>query len=173
MSKPHIVLVTGAWHLPACMSPVTSKLTALGYTIHARQMPAIGNPSPPKDLSEDIAAVDDMVTEAIGSGGNDVIVICHSWGGIITGSALKGLSKKEREAQGKKGGVVRTGYVAAFMMGEGSCLLDGTGGREPPWSSVEVCQHSSFILHVIRYLELQEEEEERGWVRLELSLIHI
>lgn len=137
MPKPHIVLVPGAWHLPACMAPVTSKLSDLGYTIHSRRMPAVGNPNPPKDLSEDIAAVDSMVNEAIGSDGNDVIVICHSWGGIVTGSALKGLSKTEREAQGKKGGVVRTGYVAAFIVGEGVCLLDCTRGV-PAWSSVEV-----------------------------------
>jgi hypothetical protein len=138
MSKPHLVVVPGAWHLPYHMSAVTSRLTELGYTIHARQMPAVGNPNPPKDLFDDIAAMDAMVQEAIGPDGNDVVVICHSWGGIVTGSGLKGLSKKEREEQGKKGGVVRTGYIAAFIFDEGFSLLDGTGGTEPGWSTVEV-----------------------------------
>ncbi|KAF1918103.1 hypothetical protein BDU57DRAFT_444523 [Ampelomyces quisqualis] len=119
------------------MSDVTCKLSELGYTIHARQMPAVGNPNPPKDLSEDIAAMDAMVEEAIGTAGNDVIVMCHSWGGIVTGSGLKGLSKTEREKQGKKGGVVRTGYIAAFIVDEGVSLLDGLGGSRPSWSTVE------------------------------------
>lgn len=137
MSKPHIVLVPGAWHSPDAFATVSSKLQGHGYTIHARQLPAVGNKNPPADLSEDIAVVQSLVEDAIGDG-NDVIVIPHSWGGIITGSALDKYNKKEREATGKKGGVVRVAYIAAFILPEGTCLLDAIPGI-PDWWDVKVC----------------------------------
>jgi pimeloyl-ACP methyl ester carboxylesterase len=147
MSKPHIVLVPGAWHAPFYMEALISKLEGLGYTIHARQMPAVGNPSPPKDLSEDIAALRSMVEEAISPNGNDVVVICHSWGGFVTGNGLVGLSRKEREAEGKKGGVVSLGYMTAFMISEGETLLGATGNIEASWVEVQVRKQSHTHSH--------------------------
>ncbi|KAF2129020.1 alpha/beta-hydrolase [Dothidotthia symphoricarpi CBS 119687] len=116
--KPHLVLISGAWHTPAHYALLVSKLEARGYTVHTRQMPSIGNPDPPTDLSQDIDATDALVNDAIADG-NDVVVLAHSWGGFVIGSALRGLSKTDRTAQGKKGGVVRCGYIAAFMVDEG------------------------------------------------------
>jgi pimeloyl-ACP methyl ester carboxylesterase len=100
-------------------------------------MPAVGSSDPPTDLSTDIAALRSTVEEAIGTR-NDVVVICHSWGGMVTGSGLTGLSKQEREAEGKKGGVVRVGYMAAFIVDEGVCLMDVIGGKDPSWFDVKV-----------------------------------
>lgn len=136
MSKPHIVLIPGAWHSPAAFDAVSAQLQTHGYTIHARQLPAVGSTTPSPDLSDDIAVVQSLVDEAIGTG-NDVIVIPHSWGGIIAGSALEGYGKKEREARGAKGGVVRVAYIAAFILDEGVCLLDAIPGI-PEWWDVKV-----------------------------------
>jgi hypothetical protein len=144
MSNPHIVLVPGAWHAPFYMDSVTTKLESLGYILHARQMPAVGSSDPPTDLSTDIAALRAMVEEAIGES-NDVVVICHSWGGMITGSGLEGLSKKEREEQGKKGGVVRCGYMTAFIVDVGVCLMDVIGGKDPEWFDIKVLPPSSLL----------------------------
>ena len=138
MALPRIVLVPGAWHGPSCMATVTSKLEAFGYQVHSRQLPAVGNPNPPKDLSEDIAAIRGLVEEAIGEG-NEVVVVPHSWGGIVAGSALIGLGKEERQAEDKKGGVVRTAYIAAFIVPEGVSLMDVLQHQIPPWWNVEVC----------------------------------
>jgi hypothetical protein len=137
MSKPQIVLVPGAWHAPVHMATLAAKLDAHGYTIHTQQMPSVGSPNPPEDLSEDAAALHAMAEKAIGTD-NDVVVICHSWGGMVTGSGLVGLSKKEREAEGKQGGVVSLGYIAAMLMEEGTNLTDIAGSDHPPWVKVEV-----------------------------------
>lgn len=137
MSKPHIVLVPGAWHDPSSMASVTSLLTRAGYTVHARQMPAVGSSNPPKDLSEDVAALRAMVDDALATGA-DVVVICHSWGGMVTGSALTGYSKSARERNGQKGGVVRVGYLAAFMVPVGMSLKDAIGGTWPVWFDEQV-----------------------------------
>lgn len=138
MTKPAFVLIPGAWHDDNSFASVTSKLQAAGYSVHGRQMPAVGNSNPPTDLSQDIAAARALVEEAIGSG-NDVVVSPHSWGGVVACSALGGLSKKEREAEGKKGGVVRTAYIAAFIVPEGVSLMDALGHKYPPWFDVKAC----------------------------------
>lgn len=110
-SKPQIVLFPGAWHKPSCFSHIIPKLEAAGYAVRTAQLPSVTDHNPPKDLNADIATVRSTVDEAIGSG-NDVVVIPHSWAGIVVGSALTGYSKKEREAKGEKGGVVRCGCMS-------------------------------------------------------------
>ena len=132
MSKPQLVILPGAWHVPLHYAAITSKLEAQGYKVYIRQFPSVGNPKPPTDLSEDIAAAKSLVEEAIGDG-NDVVVIPHSWAGIVAGSALDGMGKKEREAEGKKGGVVRAGYIAAFMVDKGVGLIDCIPGPADWW----------------------------------------
>ncbi|KAH7554706.1 Alpha/beta hydrolase fold-1 [Bipolaris maydis] len=136
MSKPQIVIVPGAWHAPFYMATVVSNLESLGYTIHAQQMPAVGSSNPPSDLSTDVAALNSMVEKAIDAG-NDVVVICHSWGGMVTGSGLMGLSKAEREQKGKKGGVIRTGYMTAFIVDIGVSMMDAAGGKPAPWFGIQ------------------------------------
>ncbi|KAF2443563.1 alpha/beta-hydrolase [Karstenula rhodostoma CBS 690.94] len=136
MSKPQVVLLPGAWHLPTCFSLIIPKLKAAGYTVHTTQLPSVTDKNPPKDLSADIAAVQTVVEKAIGSG-NDVIVVPHSWAGFVAGSALVGYSKKERESKGQKGGVVRCGYMCAFMVPEGVSLSDTNQGPPPTWWTIE------------------------------------
>jgi hypothetical protein len=142
MSKPQIVLIPGAWHTPEAFSLIISKLESHGYVVHCSQLPSVDpNPSDPlTDLTKDITVVRDLVTKAIGDG-NDVVVAPHSWSGIVAGSALTGMGKKEREAKGEKGGVVRTAYMCAFMAPEGVSLMDSLQGQIPEWWYVEVCLH--------------------------------
>lgn len=136
MSKPQLVFVPGSAHVPAHMAPLMEKMKSFGYTSHCRQMASVDNPNPPEDLSQDIAVLRSLVEEAIGDG-NDVIVLPHSWAGIVAGSALVGMSKKEREAVGKKGGVIRTGYMAAFLLPEGVSLLALSQGKPADWITRE------------------------------------
>jgi pimeloyl-ACP methyl ester carboxylesterase len=165
MTKPHIVLVPGAWHTPTSFTPLTTALRALGYTIHSAQLASVGATTPPSDLSADIAIVRSLVETAIasGQGGNDVVVIAHSWGGIVAGSALVGLGKEEREGQGEgkslRGGVVRTGYIAAYILDEGICLQDAIEHHVPSWVDVQ----DPFVYALDAepfYSDLQPEERE-------------
>jgi pimeloyl-ACP methyl ester carboxylesterase len=126
MSKPHIILVPGGWHTPAFFEPITALLQTHGYTVTSLHPPSIGNPNPPKDLTQDIAALQALVTDAIGPG-NDVVVVAHSWGGILLSSGLTSFGKKQREERGEKGGVVKCGYMCAFLVPEGVAALDAAG----------------------------------------------
>lgn len=159
MSKPQIVLVPGAAHTPECMVPLMAKLKTFGYSTHCRQMASVGTPTPnpPEDLSEDIAILRSLVEEAIGSG-NDVVVVPHSWGGIVTSSALVGYSKKEREASGKKGGVIRTGYMASFLLPEGTSLMDAGSDEPPAWMEVHD-KHVHCLQPEVFYNDLPEADQ--------------
>ncbi|KAJ4983363.1 alpha/beta-hydrolase [Stagonosporopsis vannaccii] len=139
ISKPHIVFLHGAWHSPIYFTKITALLQDQFYVVHAQQLPGVGVPpswTPPTDLSQDIAAAQSLVDRAIADG-NDVIVICHSWGGTVASSALVGYSKKERADKGLKGGVVKVGYMCAFMIDEGSSLHDEFGGEHPPFYDID------------------------------------
>lgn len=137
--KPHLVLLHGAWHSPAYFAKITSLLQDCLYVVHAQQLPGVGSsPSwnPPTDLAQDVAAARSLVDYAIAEG-NDVVVICHSWGGTVATSALVGYSKEEREKKGLKGGVVKVGYMCAFMIEEGMSL-QSLAGDYPPWYDIDV-----------------------------------
>ncbi|CAN9225221.1 unnamed protein product [Alternaria alternata] len=155
--KPELVLIPGAWHTPSHFNPLITKLRALGYTTHSAQLASVGNPDPPADLTEDIAIVRALVLNAIGDSGNDVVVLAHSWGGIIAGCALVGLGKKEREAQGLSGGVMRTGYMAAYILDEGICLQDAIHHFIPEWVDVQEPYVYAKVANIF-YGDLPEDE---------------
>lgn len=158
MSRKEIVVISGAWHLPLHFEPTAVKLEEAGYKVHCVQMPAVGNSNPPKDLSEDVAAAQALVLEAIGDG-NEVVVFAHSWGGLIASSALGPLAKKTREAEGKKGGVVRVGYIASFILPEGVPLM-GALPEAPYWFDIK----EPYVYAkdpAIFYNDLPEEEQKR------------
>jgi pimeloyl-ACP methyl ester carboxylesterase len=149
MSKPQLVLIPGAWHTPEAFSIIIPKLESHGYTVHTRQLPAV-DPSPvdpPTDLTKDVAAVRELVNKAIGDG-NDVVVVAHSWAGLVAGCALTGVGKREREAKGEKGGVVRTAYISSFLAPIGVGLMDALQGNIPDWWYVDVSAPSSLDTNV-------------------------
>ncbi|KAL2072510.1 hypothetical protein VTL71DRAFT_11853 [Oculimacula yallundae] len=132
MSKPSIVFCHGAWHQPSFFNKIIAILEPLGYKCVTFSFPATGNVPAVKSLDDDIAAVRSVVLKEIDAGA-DVMVSAHSWGGIPTCSALDGLSKAERQQNGKPGGVVKLAFVSSFMLPENTSLADAIGGAPPFW----------------------------------------
>ncbi|KAH6714234.1 hypothetical protein BKA61DRAFT_632891 [Leptodontidium sp. MPI-SDFR-AT-0119] len=97
MPKPSILLIPGSFALPEFYDPVVNAIAAKGYSIR-------------DDATFIAKEVQTLVDDE-----NDVILICHSYGGTPTSQRTKRLSKAERQAQGKKGGIVRLGYMAAVV----------------------------------------------------------
>ena len=54
--------------------------------------------------------------------GKDVVLTMNSYGGFPGTEASKGLSKKEREANGLKGGIIELVYLASFLPAVGLSL---------------------------------------------------
>ncbi|KAI9730000.1 MAG: hypothetical protein M1834_006198 [Cirrosporium novae-zelandiae] len=129
--KPTLVFVHGAWHGPDCFQTVVDSLKACGYPTKSLTLPSSGAEPPLKSTEKDIKVIRDAIEESINNG-EDVVVIVHSYGGIPSSDACKGLGKTE-----KKPGVVRLVYVSAFLLPEGVCLLDAMGGTPLPWLDIQ------------------------------------
>ncbi|KAJ6015591.1 hypothetical protein N7540_010182 [Penicillium herquei] len=123
-SLPTVVLVHGAWHTPSSYQTYLDALKKRGFQVHCPQLPTCTGISPPTaSLAEDIACVKNLVTSLVDDG-QRVLMILHSYGGAVGGSAVEGLSISERKAAGKPGGVIHLLYLCAYMLPTGVSLGD-------------------------------------------------
>lgn len=122
MALPTLVLVHGAWHSCECFRKVVSELKTEGYKCITPQLaatPAISDPGPAAKSSEpDIQMVRSLVL-AETSIGSDVVVIGHSFGGVISCSAIQGLSPSK-----KPGRVLGLINIAAFLVPTNTSIID-------------------------------------------------
>lgn len=119
MSKPSILLIPGSFALPEFYDPVMNAVAAKGYEIRGLHLPSVGRTTGPQQgetkTMYDDAAMIAKETEKLADAGKDVILLAHSYGGVPMTESTKGLGKAERQAEGKKGGIVRLGYVTALV----------------------------------------------------------
>ena len=132
MTKPSILIVPGAFGLPDFYDLIVGQIRALGHDIRALKLPSVSaTPVPPEGplptIYDDAAAVAEAA-EKLADEGKDVILFAHSYGGVVTSQSTKGLSKAERQKQGKKGGIVRLAFMTTLVpdigVSAGSLLAD-------------------------------------------------
>ena len=129
-SKPTFVLVPGNWHPASVYSTFLTRLQRVGYPAVGVHIPSLAAQDPlQSDCQSDIISVRRQLLTLIEHDEQDIILLCHSFGGIIGGGAAYGLSKSSRERQGKKGGVVGLICMSAFMIPEGQSVLDYVEGK--------------------------------------------
>ncbi|KAE9967015.1 hypothetical protein BLS_001101 [Venturia inaequalis] len=158
-SKPIIVFVPGAWHLPSCFELVENLLKPAGYECIGVRTPSVRKEPPfPKDASDDVQAIRAALVTAIGEE-NDVVVVMHSYGGFPGSAACKGMSKEDRVKEGMKGGVVHLVYIASFAVEEGRSM---GGGDKPIPADWRITEPDGYIrverCNEIFYNDLSEEE---------------
>lgn len=120
-STTTFVMVPGAWHPASALDPVAKPLRADGYTVSGVDLPSCGAEPPLGGFGPDVDAISRAIA-AEADAGKDVVVFMHSYGGVVGTQACRGLGKREREAAGKKGGVVRLVYCCAFLLGDGELI---------------------------------------------------
>ncbi|KAK0649941.1 Alpha/beta hydrolase fold-1 [Cercophora newfieldiana] len=131
--KTTILIVPGAW--PPAWSPFLTTLLAARYpsSSHTVSLPTNGGTSLPlATLADDIAAIQASLHTLIHDEGHDVILLCHSSGGVSGSNAVEG------RAAGKKGGVARVVFFSGFVLKAGESLMGMFGGKPLPWMVVEV-----------------------------------
>ena len=144
-TKPVLIFTPGAWHTVEFFSEAFSKLEPLGYRCVGHSLLAVGHEPAVKDLQPDIDATHKLVSDEADAG-NDVVMVPHSWSGIVVSASLDGLGKVERQKEGKKGGVIRIAYMSAFIPPEGVSLIDALGGVIPEWYNVKVSLSNHFLI---------------------------
>lgn len=130
--KPTVVFIPGAWHLPEAFDTVRQILTTRGFPSAAVSLPSTGAESPTLSLSDDILSAR-LVVEQLVNDGKKVMVVAHSYGGLVASGAVKHLGYAQRRDAGSKGGVIMLVYMAAFAATKGSSTLDLLGGKPLPW----------------------------------------
>jgi pimeloyl-ACP methyl ester carboxylesterase len=137
MSKPIIVFAPGAWHTPDCFDIIREQLHQRGWETEAVAYPSVGAEPPTKGLVEDAAAVRAALEKLVNLG-KDVVLVVHSYGGLVGQNAVEGLGRKQRQAAGERGGVINFVYLAAFVAPQGVSIKEMLSGQFLPWMKFNV-----------------------------------
>ena len=115
-AKPTILFVHGSWHTPKHFERVEELFHSHGYDTICPRQPSAGK-LPPIGLMEDAQCIKSELERLIEVENKEVIIIAHSYGGMVTTQgAEKEYGKAQREEEGKRGGIVRIVYVCAFVV---------------------------------------------------------
>lgn len=125
MSKPAILIIPGSFHPPELWAGVEGPLRKQGYKVTTidiksnKQFPEVHEDIFQKEVADIRKHVEKLLNT-----GEDLLLVMHSYGAIPATDALEGLAKSQRLAAGQKNGIVGLVYMCAFMMWEGSRLLE-------------------------------------------------
>lgn len=92
-------------------------------------------------LDADVNATTEILDPLLDAG-KDVVILCHSLGGLIAANAIEGRDIASRSADGLDGGVIQLIYLAAFMAPEGYSLYNLMGNDWFDWMLVNVSQRT-------------------------------
>ncbi|MDW7691641.1 alpha/beta fold hydrolase [Flammeovirgaceae bacterium SG7u.111] len=106
------VLIHGAWHPESVWGNVQDKLEEFGHTIIAVQLAGLGNDNTPIG-SVNLQTHVDQVIAAINAQPEEVILVGHSYGGVVISQVGESIPQK----------IKRLVYVSAFMPVSGESLI--------------------------------------------------
>ncbi|KAK3897485.1 Alpha/beta hydrolase family-domain-containing protein [Staphylotrichum tortipilum] len=140
---PTLVLVPGAWHQASCYSKIAKLLQEKhGLRCVSVTLPTTGG-DPAATFKDDLDAARAAIAGET-SQGHDVVVVAHSYGGIVGNSAVKGFTRpKDGGGQtlapatpaspaNKEGHVVGTILIASGCNLAGMSFMDPFFGIPPP-----------------------------------------
>jgi pimeloyl-ACP methyl ester carboxylesterase len=127
-----VVLVHGAWHGAWCWDGVVDELTAADVPVTAVELPLTS-------LDDDVAAA----RHAISHQGGDVIVLGHSYGGLVISEAASGMSE-----------VSRLVYLAALMINTGEDMVELMTEHESEMLGASVPEGNGFVVDRARAAQL-------------------
>ncbi|KAH6613162.1 Alpha/beta hydrolase fold-1 [Boeremia exigua] len=136
--RPTIVFAPGAWHSSECFYPVVERLHARGWSTESVSYPSYGAEPPNKTLIDDVASVRTTLEQLINQG-REIVLVAHSYGGLVAANATEGLAKEHQAKVGRKGGVIMLVYLAAFVVPKGKGMADMFGGQLPSWINGNNC----------------------------------
>ncbi|OOQ81529.1 hypothetical protein PEBR_42688 [Penicillium brasilianum] len=132
-NSPIFVFVPGAWHTPDTFDGIRALLSKRGYDSEAIELPSVGAAEPTKSgLHADIAHTN-VVLRALAERGRQIVVVTHSYGGMVGSGAVEGLGYAQRSNAGQAGGVIMVVWLAAFVTPKGKSVIDMLGGNWLPW----------------------------------------
>lgn len=166
-----IVIVPGAWHVPEHYADLLASLKSRGYDAHCPRLPTATTTLPlpsSATLADDTAVVRSQVQTLIDDG-QKVILLMHSYGGIVGTGSLDALLWPQRQSKGLAGGVVGLIYMAAFVIPAGTCLNTPFGGGDNvPFLDYDT-ENDTISMQDARnafYGHVESDEEAQKWLGL-------
>ncbi|CAG9988236.1 unnamed protein product [Clonostachys byssicola] len=154
-SKPTIVIVPGAWQMPAVWTSFQKKLNGAGYPTEYIKLKTVGGEELPlAGLEDDIAEVR-SVLDKLSSAGKRAVLLCHSYGGIVGSNSVEGSNAVD--------GMI---FLAAFLLPKNKSLKDMLGGNPLPWMIMqEDCVVGNpDLMNEIMFNDLDPEEQTK-WAK--------
>ncbi|KAH8703628.1 Alpha/beta hydrolase fold-1 [Talaromyces proteolyticus] len=137
MKPTAILIVHGAYFLPAAWTPFMDDLIQAGFTVRCPRLPTCGDERPPKALLEDdVKVVRQAATELIEQG-HKILVLAHSYGGVVTTEAINPSFYAEGTTHPNSAGVVSLAYLAAFLVQPGDTVV-GAMSKHIPSGEVDL-----------------------------------
>ncbi|KAE8384289.1 hypothetical protein ETB97_009827 [Aspergillus alliaceus] len=160
-NPPALLLIPGSWHTPQSLKYLQSHLESQGYPTETISHPSNGSVPPTETLSDDTTYLRTTLTRLIEEEHKSVVLISHSYGGLVMSNASAGFGKPDREARGLDGGIILLVYMAAMVVGEGQSLFGSFGEWRPEWMGVEgdYCRALSPLTTFYHDLTPQMQEE--------------
>ncbi|KAJ5152206.1 hypothetical protein N7492_010501 [Penicillium capsulatum] len=132
-----LVFIPGSWHRPTCYDKVIKLLQEQhGLKCVAITLPSTaGNPA--ATFKEDLDAARDAIASEI-TQGRDVVVVAHSYGGMVGNSAIKGFAQPRHNASPEQNEARETGHVVGLILiasgftFTGLSFMDPFFGHPPP-----------------------------------------
>ncbi|KAJ5644492.1 alpha/beta-hydrolase [Penicillium longicatenatum] len=121
-----------AWHTPDTFDIVRDVLAKRGHDSEAVSNVSVDATDPSFGLYADIAHTK-SVLRTLAEQGRQIVVVNHSYGGLVGAGAVEGLGFKQREQTGLSGGVIQVVWMAAFVASKGMSIVDMLGGSYLPW----------------------------------------
>ncbi len=127
--KPSILLIPGSFAVPQFYDSVFDIVSKKGYNIRGLHLPSVGlsagqpRPGSPPTMYDDATYIA-RETQKLVDEGDDVILVCHSYGAVPASQSTAGLSKGERQQAGKPGGIVNLAYMTCLVPALGQTAKD-------------------------------------------------
>ncbi len=107
------VLVHGGWHAGWAWRPVRAVLEAAGHRVSTPTLPGFGSDDDPTNVTLS-DCVEGLVQHVNGRDLQEVVLVGHSWGGIVTGGAAPAILGRLRQLV----------FVSAYLPRPGQSMLD-------------------------------------------------
>ena len=134
-----MVVIPGSFSPDYFYFEIADKLREYGYEAIVKCLPSASRSAPEKPATMyDDADYFRSVIEALADEGKDVVVVTHSYGGVVGTEAARGVIKEDRQAAGKPGGIIRIVYVTSVVPTPGNSLRSLMGDLVPSFIEVEV-----------------------------------
>ncbi|CAK97425.1 uncharacterized protein An18g03880 [Aspergillus niger] len=161
---PTLIFIPGAWHQPTCYSKLITHLQTHHPDLHCTTITLPSTTGDPAatfkdDLDATRAAI---ITETIHHGRN-VVLIAHSYGGMVANSAIKGFTSPSSPSSGIIIGLI---LIASGYTLTGLSFMDPFLGHPPPsWRANHTTGFAELATspRKLFYHDLPEEEA-RYWV---------